>query len=423
MIGFVAVSEAFGLRIEVESAARSEGDLAEMNQSAASMSDLGGRLRRCAVPDGVEELGHVLGVAALAAQLFAFGRAGRSLRALKDAKRAAAREDHVALGPVEDVAVVEPVQAVSCEWIVLVDQQPAVRVLVGHVHVVGILAGVTVEQHASAAGADLLRQRCDAKPPRGHVEIVNAVVADLAVAVVAEHPPCLMPPMRIERPLRSWAEPAVVIRSARRRAVGLRLLDRASLRRPCASHLDLADDSVLEQLSGFLRHGTASHLTALLHNSAVFLRGGDDQRPFVEDVRDWLFDVAVLSRRHRRQRDRRVPMMRRRDDHGIDVLVLNDLFVPSRPLRRRGLKVARHQLVHPLDLSRIDIAEPRDRGRLATAHQTLHVMRHDPAAADDAQPNLRRLVIAERMHSAERGGRAQNHRGLRCLLEEFTTAG
>ena len=41
----------------------------------------------------------------------------------------------------------------------------------------------------------------DAQSPGGHVEVVNAVVADLAVAVVAKHPPRAVKAMRIERPL------------------------------------------------------------------------------------------------------------------------------------------------------------------------------------------------------------------------------
>ena len=65
-----------------------------------------------AVPDGVEEVGHVLGIAGLAAEGFAFGRAWLGLRSEEHAEGPAARKDHVALGAVEDVAVVEAVQAI-----------------------------------------------------------------------------------------------------------------------------------------------------------------------------------------------------------------------------------------------------------------------------------------------------------------------
>ncbi|TXT25353.1 MAG: hypothetical protein FD138_2956 [Planctomycetota bacterium] len=161
----------------------------------------------------------------------------------------------------------------------------------------------------------------------------------------------------------------------------------------------------------------------MLYDSAELFRGGDDQRPFVESVRDRLFDVAVLSRRHRSQRDRRVPVMRRRDDDRIDVLVLNDFFVPSRSFRRRGLKVARHELVHPLDLCWIDITQPRDRRRLASFDQSFHMMSHDPAATDDPQSDLRRFLVGERMHSAERGRSSEQRCRLRNVSQEIAAIG
>jgi hypothetical protein len=36
------------------------------------------------------------------------------------------------------------------------------------------------------------------------------------------------------------------------------------------------------------------------------------------------------------------------------------------------------------------------------------MMRHDPAAADDSQSQLRWLVSAERLHATQRGRSAQN---------------
>ncbi len=53
-IGFVAIDKAFRGGIEVESAAGTKGDLGEMNRSAASMSNIGRGLCRCAMSYGVE---------------------------------------------------------------------------------------------------------------------------------------------------------------------------------------------------------------------------------------------------------------------------------------------------------------------------------------------------------------------------------
>ena len=80
------------------------------------------------------------------------------------------------------------------------------------------------------------------------------------------------------------------------------------------------------------------------------------------------------------------------------------LFVPSGPFWRRGLKVAGDELAHPLDLRGIDIAQPGDGDRLTAVNQPLDVMRHDPAAADDPQPDLRRFLVRDQMNTAERCG-------------------
>ena len=69
--------------------------------------------------------------------------------------------DRVALRAVKHVAVVKAVQAVRREWVVLVDQQPAIGVLVRDVHIVGIFARVSVQHHTTTSGGDLLRERID----------------------------------------------------------------------------------------------------------------------------------------------------------------------------------------------------------------------------------------------------------------------
>src|SRR5262245_33596668 len=100
-----------------------------MDNGATAMGDVRRGSRRGAVSNGIQEICHVLLVAALAAQLASFRRPGFFLRAEERAERPAAREDHIPFGSVKDVAIVEAVHAVRRERIVLVNEQPAIGVL------------------------------------------------------------------------------------------------------------------------------------------------------------------------------------------------------------------------------------------------------------------------------------------------------
>jgi hypothetical protein len=57
------------------------------------------------------------------------------------------------------------------------------------------------------------------------------------------------------------------------------------------------------------------------------LRGVVEPEALLERVRHRLLDVDVLPRFHRVDGDRRVPMVRGRDDDDVDVLVLEELAV------------------------------------------------------------------------------------------------
>ncbi len=167
----------------------------------------------------------------------------------------------------------------------------------------------------------------------------------------------------------------------------------------------------------FSRDGAAPHLAPLLDDAAVLLRGRDDLRPFVVDVRDRFLDVEVLALPHRLKRDRRMPVMRRGDDAGVDVLVVEHVLEAGRALRGGRLEPV-DEPGRLLDLRGVDVAEPGDGDRLVAAHQPLDVMPHDAAATDDPQADRRRLVRGEPMNGPEcRSGREQG-RGLRGPLDE-----
>ena len=99
---------------------------------------------------------------------------------------------------------------------------------------------------------------------------------------------------------------------------------RARLEAEAARHVDLADAAVLHELDR-LAHGRAAAVhRADLHDLAVGARRVDHLAPFPDGVRRRLLDVDVLAGLQRPDRGERVPVIRNRDDDGVDVLVVED---------------------------------------------------------------------------------------------------
>ena len=90
--------------------------------------------------------------------------------------------------------------AVCGERVVFVNHHLSVRELVPDDHVVRIFGAVAVKDHRAAAGRDLVGQQAVSESPSGHVDVVDAVVTDLAVRVVFETPPRDMEAMTVEGP-------------------------------------------------------------------------------------------------------------------------------------------------------------------------------------------------------------------------------
>ena len=67
-----------------------------------------------------------------------------------------------------------------------------------------------------------------------------------------------------------------------------------------------------------------AHLRSDLANFSVFFRGGDDLRPFPKIEAKRLFEINVFAGFHRPNRGQDVPMVAGRDQHGVDVRVVED---------------------------------------------------------------------------------------------------
>ena len=92
------------------------------------------------------------------------------------------------------------------------------------------------------------------------------------------------------------------------------------------------------------------------------------------------------------------------------------------PPGRRGLEPVEH-LRHLVDLPRIDVAKPGKRHGLVSADESLDVLRHDAAAADNSQADGRRRLVGERVKATERRPRGQGRRRLGRVPQEPPSRG
>src|SRR5215472_17729279 len=144
-----------------------------------------------------------------------------------------------------------------------------------------------------------------------------------------------MKPVFVERPLGCGAEPEIVI--DRRWGIAVRRVADA-LTHLAVPHRDLTD---LPELAGFyvIDRGRivrdTPHLGAYLNHAFVFTRGISHELTLVDGMRKWLLDVNIFARLARKPRQVRMPVVRRRDDQAIDVLVVQygtEFFRRSRRL-------------------------------------------------------------------------------------------
>ncbi len=133
---------------------------------------------------------------------------------------------------------------------------------------------VIVEHEMPADGADF-GGILHAQAPARHIDLVNALVAQVAVAVVPEPVPVVVKTILREGVLRRRAQPQVVVHARRHRLFRLAADGVAPLVAHAAGHVDIADESVA-QLLDHHPSDTRALLAAVLHNAIVLLRGSHD---------------------------------------------------------------------------------------------------------------------------------------------------
>ncbi len=150
----------------------------------------------------------------------------------------------MAFGAIEYISVIESVQAIGCEGVVFVNQQATIGVLIGDVHVIGIITGVAMQHHAAATGCDLLGKGIYTQTPGGHIQIVDSIIANFTIRIIAKHPPGSVETMLVECMFGGRAKPAVIIDAAWWLAVRNGFDGASRFGCPGAGDFDVADNSL-----------------------------------------------------------------------------------------------------------------------------------------------------------------------------------
>ena len=206
------------------------------------------------------------------------------------------------------------------------EDQGGVGVIMADDHGVGGLAVVHVAEPA-ADGEDAGRKLLHAQEPAGDVHLVDALVAEVAVAGVPDPVPVVMQLLAHQGQLERRAAPEIVVNRGGHglRAVHLADAGAAFVAEP-AAHLDLAQVALpdpLDRGSDALAGGAA--LGAGLDDAVVLARELDNAAPFADVVRNRLLDVHILAGLDGPDRGQGVPVVGSGDGHRVHVLALEQL--------------------------------------------------------------------------------------------------
>jgi hypothetical protein len=190
---------------------------------------------------------------------------------------------------------------------------------------IGGLAVVNVSQAASDAH-DARREFHLADRPSRHVHLVDALVAQVAVAGVPNPVPVVMQSAPHEGQLRRRAAPEVVVYALRNGLRPAHLADAvAAFVTQRARDLDLADVALLQPVPSLPPRAAGSALGTSLHDPPIRAGGVDGLAALPDGVGHGLLDVDVLASLTRPDGDQRVPVVRRRRSNDVYVPVVEHL--------------------------------------------------------------------------------------------------
>src|SRR5262249_6265522 len=253
-----------------------------------------------------------------------------------------------------------------------------------------------------------------------HEEIPGDAGAVVAIVAPAEQTNGL------ERPLWRVAQETVPVHRLRRRVGGNRVLPRAERGvavDPRLDHVQLADDARPVQLPRLGVGDRADALAADLQDAPGLLHRGDDAEAFVDLLDHGLLDVDVLARFHRIGGDARVPVIRRADDHRLDVRPCEHLAIVA-----RGEDLAAPDLLRAGEAAVVDVGDrreldARDAQRAARIGRSLSARADERDAGTIARRRLRLRLQLVRAKDRWDGRHAADRRRLQEVAPRWTFHG
>ena len=194
----------------------------------------------------------------------------------------------------------------------------------GRLHVGDVGFAFLVEVVAAGRGDPL--GPAQVHHPAHHVDHVNAHVANGAVAVFHVIAPAAGMDALVERPHRRRAGPHLVVEVFRRRLVG-RVADAAPAVAIGLHQPDPAQAAFLDQFARLEQVRRAAPLRAHLHHPLVLARRRHHGLAFDHVHADRFLHIDVGPGLHRRDHRQRMPVIRRGDQHDVQVLLLEHFAV------------------------------------------------------------------------------------------------
>lgn len=197
----------------------------------------------------------------------------------------------------------------------------------------------------AAHGLNYRRVLLQPQAPADHVQLVNALSADLPIAVLLQESPTRAERQCVELGFRGRPQPKIPVQAFRRTS-DVVLAARPVFECDRPSHVDLADNALPQLANSFDDAGAGSGLSPVLHHATMPSGGVDDHPAFGDVVCAHFLQIDVLAGLAGPDRLQRMPVIRRGDGHGVDGVVfeqvtivdergrsfVGDLFAFGRPL-------------------------------------------------------------------------------------------
>src|SRR5690242_2214666 len=226
---------------------------------------------------------------------------------------------------------------------------------------------VVVEVVAASRRRDPGRKVHAERPP-GDVDLVRAVIADLARAPAVKPVPVVVDDVVAVGRVRRRPLPQLVVQVGRHRRPLPASDTRPGVGVPGAPQIRLADDPLADRLDQLDGTRGGALLRAHLDDALMLALRLDEQLALMRVVPARFLHVDVLAGLHGQQRRRRVPVVGRGDHQGVHGLVLERFAEIAQPSRRLALHAShvRHRLGEDLGVDIADVGyggvrRPRER--------------------------------------------------------------